>query len=138
MVGIANKLKQYKYAYILTFWIGMRYIWKQMKNGKNSANEIYKVRWVKMYNFFIFQRFYSKASSFTSKSKKKAKVCRSLQYSQVEMELWTYILALSWEKTMHDIVQIFFRFLSLSSLKHKFTIPLKKHTDFELLHLQNP
>ena len=30
------------------------------------------------------------------------------------------------------------RFLSPSSLKRKFTIILKKHTDFELLHLQNP
>ena len=70
---------------------------------------------------------------------KQAIFCRSLQSFQAEIELCANILSLQCDKTIKDRELIFVvRFLSPSSLKHKVTILLKKHTDFELLHLQNP
>ena len=91
--------------------------------------------------FQIFQRFHNQASSFTvlPKTMKQAIFCRSLQSFQAEIELCANILSLQCDKTIKDRELIFVvRFLSPSSLKHKVTILLKKHTDFELLHLQNP
>ena len=88
-------------------------------------------------NFRFFNAFIIRQAHLLPKTPKQAILCKSLQNSQAEFELCANILTLNCDKTIKDR-ELILRFVSLSSSKHKFIILLKKHTDFELLHLQNP
>ena len=66
-----------------------------------------------------------------------ANFCISLQNSRGEIELCANILTLHCDKNIKDRELIFCSKVSLYKF-FKTQYSLKKHTDFELLHVQNP